>query len=386
MFDRPSPSGTSQRGASTLAVHGVPHALTGLTTPIELSTAFAEGSPGGYVYSRIANPTLEAVARRIAALEGVDAAVLTSSGTAALLAAVLVTVPMGARLAASTALCEDTETLLSQTLPDLGRRIIRIEPRDTGGWRRAFEGGAVAALTEVVSNPGLVVTDLDRLSALAAEHGALVLVDSTLVTPINCRPAEHGADLTIHSATKALNGHSDVTAGVVAGSRELIERVRDEVLRHGGNLDPHAAFLLERGLKTLALRVGCQNASALEIASWLDARSDVLDTRYPLLPGHPDLAAARTLLHGGGCVVTMRLSGGRARGERFLDDLRLVRRAPTLGGVETLATLPSMWDGGDMIRLSIGIEDVGDLRDDIGGALAASVAPAERAISDSLLT
>jgi cystathionine beta-lyase/cystathionine gamma-synthase len=375
----------ASRGPSTVAVHGGDGALAsgGLTTPLHLSTAFAEGTPGGFAYSRLANPTVESVAARIAALEGVEAAVLTASGTAALLAAVLGVVPAGGLLVASSALCDDTEILLGESLPGFGRRVQRVAPDDHAGWERALAGDACAALAEVVSNPELRVADVARIAAAAHAHGALLLVDSTLVTPIVCRPAEHGADLVIHSATKALNGHSDVTAGAVAGSVALVERVRSETLRLGACLDPHAAYLLERGLKTLALRVDRQCATAAALATWLAGRDDIAAVRYPLLPDHPDAPLATVQLHGGGSVLTIALEGGCERAAAFLDGLRLIRQAPTLGGVETLATVPHAPGPPGRVRLSIGIEDAADLVGDLTDALDASrpATPARRAFS-----
>jgi cystathionine beta-lyase/cystathionine gamma-synthase len=363
-------------GPSTVAVHGAGDGAGGLTTPVHLSTAFVDGTPGGFAYSRLANPTVESVADRIAALEGVESAVLTSSGTAALLAAVLAAVPAGGLLVASSALCDDTELLLTQTLPGLGRRVARVAPDDGACWNDALANGASAALAEVVSNPDLRVADIAMLAASAHAHRALLLVDATLVTPIVCRPAAHGADLVIHSATKALNGHSDVTAGAVAGRRELIERVRDETLRLGACLDPHAAYLLERGLKTLALRVDRQCETAAALATWLHGRDDVAAVRYPLLPDHPDVAVAASQLRGGGSVVTIALEGGCERAATFLDALRLIRLAPTLGGVETLAMVPHAPGPPGRVRLSIGIEDAADLVRDLESALDASRPPA----------
>lgn len=378
---------------ATLAVHGpgaFAHAPNGPATPIHRSAAFepGAGSEPPWAYSRIANPTVAEVASRMAALEATEDALLTSSGTSALLAALLGVVPAGGVLATSTLVCGDAYRLLMRELPALGRRVALIDHDD----RRAWESAAFAAdafLVESVSNPTLRVADIEGLAAIARRRSVVLVVDSTLATPVNLRPAGLGADLVVHSATKALNGHGDVTAGVVAGSREALAPVRDAADGLGACLDPGAASLIERGLKTLSLRVERQNETARIVARTLAGHGAVAGVCHPELAFHPDHELARHILGGTAGLVTLRLHGGAEAADRFLGGLRLVGLAPTLGGVESLAMRPWVsshaalpWAARrragirpGMIRLSLGIEDAGELLSDIEGALDAASSP-----------
>jgi cystathionine beta-lyase/cystathionine gamma-synthase len=337
---------------------------------------------------------VEAVAARLAALEGVEDATLLASGSAALLATLLAAVPPGGRLVASRMVCGDAHRLLTRDLPALGRDVALVDVDDAEGWRR--EGGTADALfVEALSNPMLRVADLPLLARVAAHGDALLVVDATLATPVNLRPAEHGADLVVHSATKALNGHCDLTAGAVAGPADLVARVRGQAEVLGACLDPGAAFLLERGLKTLVLRVERQNETARSVARVLAARTD-LQAIHPELPSHPDQALARRLLGGTAGLVSLQVDGDERRAARVVRRLALIGAAPTLGGVESLAVAVSTGSHASLdvrerrragipprvVRLSLGIEDAADLIGDLEQALdaVAATSPVRRRV------
>jgi cystathionine beta-lyase/cystathionine gamma-synthase len=278
----------------------------------------------------------------------------------------------------------DVYTLLANELPRHGRTAEFVAIEDHDGWRRALERGADLLYVETLSNPMLRVADLPVLAAMAHERGALALADATFTPPSLLRPLELGFDLVAHSATKFLNGHSDVVAGTVAGSSALLDSVAVEASILGGCLDPFAAAMLDRGLKTLVIRTERQTASALSLARWLSGQHEIEHVAHPLLPTHPDHALAQTLLPGGSAVVSFRVSGGDARALAVLDALRVIHQATSLGGVETLASAPHNTShlglsAGERaaagilpgtIRLSVGLEDVDDLIADIRSALS----------------
>jgi cystathionine beta-lyase/cystathionine gamma-synthase len=239
---------------------------------------------------------------------------------------------------------------------------------------------------ETMTNPLLQVADLDGIVAFARAHKLLSLIDNTLASPVNFRPIPRGFDLSLHSCTKFLNGHNDIVAGAVLGSAELVGRVKHRLDHLGGSLDPHACFLLHRGMKTLGLRVRQQNRSTLEIARFLAGHSAVRQVNYPGLPGHPRHDRARALFDpagGFGGLLSFELDGDRARAERFLSHLTLPILAPSLGGVDSLITLPATTShaglpkeerlrlgiSDSLIRFSVGIEDTADLIADLDQAL-----------------
>jgi cystathionine beta-lyase/cystathionine gamma-synthase len=268
-------------------------------------------------------------------------------------------------------------------LPARGCDVELVPVADLDGWRRALARPADLVYVETLSNPMLRVADLPVLADLAHRAGAVAAVDATFTSPLNVRPVEHGFDLVLHSATKYLNGHSDLVAGVVAGRADVVERVRSETEPLGACLDPRSASLLERGLKTLGVRMERHNRSALAIAEWLAARPEVAAVSYPLLPSHPDRELAGRLLAGGSGLVAFRMAGGDDAALRVLDELRLVLQATSLGGVESLASAPFNTshlglDAGERaavgilpgtIRLSVGVEELDDLLEDLDGAL-----------------
>ena len=393
MSDRPRPS--------TLAVHagidGAPLAPTSMTTPIFQSSTFElsrrayediERTGGANViwYTRLRNPTLDAAAAAVAALEGADGALLFSSGMAAIATTLAALVPAGGRVVAASALYGDTFAVLGDLASERRCHVEYVAVDDLDAWSHALAGGADVAFTESLSNPMLRIANLPAIATLAHSAAARLVVDSTFATPVNVRPLEHGADVVLHSATKYLNGHSDLIAGAVAGPKSLVEEIRRRAVRIGGCLDPHAAFLLARGIRTLALRMERHNANGLAIAEHLARHPEIDAVHYPLLDSHPDRDLAAELLDGCSGIVTIRVHGGDERALHLLDKLRLIRQATSLGGLESLASAPFNTSHAALsasereklgilpgtIRLSVGVEDAADLIADLEGALASS--------------
>lgn len=402
-----SASGESgARGVSTLAVHGSDDApvrpvSATVVGPVHRSTTYPlddagfddvvrTGGQGTWYYGRLANPTTARVAATIAALEGAPTGELFASGMAAIGTTLTALVPPGGRLVAAAELYGDTRALLDGEWAAAGRRVAYAPVADHAALARALEAGADALLVEALSNPMLRVADLPRLATTARANGAIAIVDATFASPVNVRPYEHGFDVVLHSATKYLNGHTDVVAGVVCGREDLMARLRPLAALRGATLDPGAAYLLERGLKTLAVRMERHNANGLAVASWLRGRPDVAAVAHPLLDDHPDHAVALRLLAGGSAMVTATLAGDADRGRRMLGELRLIAHAASLGGVESIACLPAATSHAAVpeaerrrqgieqstIRLSLGIEDAEDLIDDLRRALDRSTSAA----------
>lgn len=375
-------------GLSTRAVHAggaTPEVGKPVTTPIfQTSTFYNERGGGGEVlYTRYGNnPNHLALEARIAALEGADACVATASGMAAIAVALLSAVASGDTILAARALYGGTRTLLDRELAQLGVTTTYADFFDED-WRAALHTGVRLVLVETPTNPLVRVLDLAPIADAARTAGALLVVDSTFATPINFRPLEHGADLVVHSATKYLGGHSDVTAGVVAGTTEAIEPVRERARIFGPTLDPHAAWLVERGIKTLAVRMERHNRNGTTVAQWCERHPRICRVHYPGLPSHPDHETAARILNGFGGMLGIEVEGGGEAATRFVERLRLCHVAPSLGGVETLVSEPrhtshagltaedrariGIADG--FVRFSLGIEDAEDIIADIEDAL-----------------
>ncbi len=372
-------------GPSTRAVHaGGPRAQSGapVVTPVVHSATFfyAEESDGELRYTRyLNNPTLEAVARRVAALEGTDAALVTSSGMAAMSMTLLSLLRAGDHVVAARDLYGGTLRLLAEELPRLGIDTTFVAGDPAG----AIEERTKAIVIEVPSNPVMRVPDLDGIGRAARDAGVALVVDATFATPINLRPAAHGATAVVHSGTKYLGGHSDVTAGVVAGGAALIDEVGRKVRSFGPVLDPGAAATLERGIKTLAVRVQRHNHNAAALADWLATHPAVESVRYPGRRDHPDHERAAALLSGFGGMLGFVVRGGDEAALRTLRRLRVLRVAPSLGSVETLVSMPRFTSHTALseaeraargippgyVRVSVGVEDVEDLRADLERAL-----------------
>jgi methionine-gamma-lyase len=386
-----------ERGPGTTAVHGRHEAPRGpLATPIVQTSTFAfgsaeemrrclEGDEELFLYTRYANPTVRALEEALAAAEGAEAALALSSGMAAMTTAVTSLVRGGDEILASASLYGGTVRLLTDLLPRFGVGTRFLSAADLARVDRVAAEHSRVLIVESPTNPTLEVVDLAAVCASAHARGLAVIVDNTFATPLLQRPLALGADLVMHSLTKALAGHSDVVGGALAGPRATIDAARATMKILGGCLDPHAAFLALRGMKTLHLRVPRQCENALALARRLEGHPGVLRVLYPGLPSHPGHDVARRQMSAFGGMVTLVLAGGLPAAERFYDRLRLVARAASLGGVESLASLPlhtshyglpeeKLREAGidpGMVRLSMGVEDTDDLIADVEQALAA---------------
>ncbi len=346
----------------------------------------SSGGRHSYSYTRLGNPTNEAAARVIGALEGAQRAVVVASGMAAIMASVTALLPPGGRLLAADELYGDTADLFERHLARSGYRVSRAPLSALSAVGDPDLGRADVIYVETLSNPMLRLADIEKIAAGARRAGARLIVDDTFTTPINLKPLALGADLVVSSATKYLNGHSDVVAGAVAGAADLVDSVRDVVSVTGCSADPFASFLLLRGLKTLPIRMRQHNETALWLAQELGQRPDLELVAYPLLEGHPDHAAAAHLLGGGGGIVTVRVAGGDEAAHLIQSRLRLIRPATSLGGTESVVCIPAetshltlsddeRYQLGILpgtLRFSFGLEDRGDLLRDLDQALAAA--------------
>jgi cystathionine gamma-synthase/cystathionine gamma-lyase/cystathionine beta-lyase len=323
---------------------------------------------------------------KLAALEGAEASVATASGMAALTTTLHSVLSAGDHLLAIDCLYGGSHDFLVKHAEALGWTYTFVDPHDPATWADAVTPNTKAFLAESIVNPLVRVPRLPELAEFCSARGLVSVIDNTFASPVNLRPLELGFDLVLHSATKYLNGHSDLVAGCVSGSDELVARVRHTLNLYGGTLDPHAGFLLARGLKTLGLRVRAQNRNAQALAEFLHAHPAVAEVNYPGLPSHPDHGPASELFtHGFGGMLSLRVHGGVAAADAVLERLRIPYVAPSLGGVESLVTRPATTSHAgmtpqaraaagiaeDLIRFSCGIEDAQDLLDDVGQALAA---------------
>ncbi len=379
---------------ATLAVHGGerrPGPDASLVFPIYQAAVFASEPDTDYhdiKYPRLSTtPSHQYLHARLAALEGGEAAVATASGMAALTTVLLSLLRVGDHFLVSDCLYGGTHDFVTHHAEELGWSYTFVDTRKPTSWVASMTPRTRLFLAESVSNPLIHVPELREVVRFAKENGLTSVVDNTFASPVNFRPLEAGFDVVCHSATKYLNGHSDVCAGCVIGSAEVVGRVRKTLNHYGGTLDPHACFLLARGLKTLALRVRAQNANADALARFLAEHPAIAEVNYPGLPTSPDHARAAELFSGFGGVLSFRLRGGAGAAERLLAALRIPSVAPSLGSVETLITVPARTshagmtaeDRGrigvteDLVRASCGIEDAHDLVADFGRALDEAV-------------
>jgi cystathionine beta-lyase/cystathionine gamma-synthase len=374
----------------TVAVHGGerwPGPEGSAVFPIYQSTVFSVQPGTDYhdiSYIRLSsNPSQRYLHDKLAALEGAQAAVATASGMAAVTTALLSVLQAGDHLLASDCLYGGTHDFLTHHAEDLGWRYSFVDVHRPETWAAARTPQTKVFLTETITNPLIRVGQLDEITSFARREGILTVIDNTFASPVNFRPLAAGFDLCFHSATKYLGGHSDLVAGAVMGSADLIDRVRRTLNHYGGVLDPHAGFLLARGIKTLALRVRAQNENAMALADFLDGHPEVAAVSYPGLASHPDHVHAAKLLSGFGGMLSLRLRGGAAAAQALLGAVRLAYPAVSLGGVETLITQPAITTHAgmraedrerlgvteDLIRVSCGIEGQRDLIADFSQAL-----------------
>jgi cystathionine beta-lyase/cystathionine gamma-synthase len=381
--------GTRKLGLSTTAIHGgaPPSAPgTGVSSPIVQSVNYAQepGTSEGLLYTRYGNtPNAERVQRRLAMLEGSESALVLSSGMGATACAMLALLRSGDHLVSSSWIYGGTRKLFTEDLPGMGIEVTLVNPMEPRAWRRALKKTTRVVFLESPVNPTCRVLELGSLQHLAHSEGIALVVDSTFASPINFRPIEHGVDVVIHSATKYLNGHHDILAGVVCGNEPLIDEVRRKMIVWGQAPDPFACWLLERGLKTLDVRVKRQNENAMQIAEWCSKRPEIAKVHYPGLPSHPDHEIAKTLLDGFGGMMAIELKGAGPAVVRFVKELKLFTYAASLGGVDSLVIEPRYSSHEHMsveertkigipdgfLRMSIGIENAEDLIADIEQAL-----------------
>jgi cystathionine gamma-synthase len=335
-------------------------------------------------YGRYGNPTVREFEKRLAALEGADDAVAFSSGMAAVTTAILALCKSGDHIVLFSDCYRRTRQFVTTILTKFGVTSTQVPAGDVNALKEALRPETRLVITESPSNPYLYCVDLEAVVAVTKAHRrAKVLIDSTFATPVNYRPIRYGVDLVVHSATKYLGGHNDVLGGVVAGPTHIISLLRDLRGVLGSVLDPHAAFLISRGMKTLHLRVSQQNSTAFELAGLLEKHPKVERVFYPMLQSHPSHPICSSQMQGGGGVISFIVKGGTDAATRVVDGSKLGRIAPSLGGVETLIEQPrymSFFELDDeqlqavgihpaLIRLSVGIESTQDVVDDILGAL-----------------
>lgn len=401
----------SQEG--TLAVHGGERVrgvkktkamLDAIQVPIVQSSTFTfrstkdcidynRGVYSSFEYGRYGNPTARAVEEKIASLEGADDCILSSSGMNAVTTMLLALVPENGHIVTTTDCYRRTRQFVATVLPKMGISYTVLDPADLDGLRHVLSSRHVSLyFSESPTNPLLRVVDVPTIAAMCAEHGVISVFDTTFATPVNFRPVLHGADLVLHSATKYLAGHQDVMAGVLAGNAHLIDKVRKLHGVLGGVVDPHAAYLINRGMKTLALRMNAHNQNAHAIAEFLHTHEKISCVHHPSLENHPDHAIASTLFNKGfGGVLSFQLNGNgdpwsvdtfEATG-RFIDHLKIPYIGPSLGGCETIVEQVCIMGYFDqplserrrlgitngLVRLSCGIEDCDDLINDLKEAL-----------------
>jgi len=384
---------------STGAVHsgereGRPSVSDSLTTPIVQTSTYwfrdtqevidyQEGRHSSFEYGRYGNPTTRTAEEKLRELEGGEACVLSASGMNSVTTLLLALVPAGGRIVTTRDCYRRTRQFISTVLPKMGVETTVIDPSDMAALERALEQPVSLFFSESPTNPYLHVVDIPKVAELCHAREVIVVIDSTFATPINQRALALGADLVLHSGTKYLAGHNDVMAGGLVGSEALIGPIRELHGILGGVLDPHAAYLLLRGMKTLALRVERSNENATAIARFLESHPAVERVYYPGLEGHPAHAIARSQMSGYGGVVSFELPGGLEGASKFIDALRIPYIAPSLGGVESLVEQPtvmSYWDQtperraelgirDNLVRYACGVEDSVDLIADIEQAL-----------------
>jgi cystathionine beta-lyase/cystathionine gamma-synthase len=381
-------AGAAGHGADA---HGRDGAPPPVVSPLVQSVNYLQpyGTSEGLQYTRYGNtPNALAVQERLALLEGAEAALVLASGMGATACAMLALLRPGDHLVSSAWIYGGSRTLFATELAQFGIETTFVDPLQSRGWRNALRPNTRAVFVESPVNPTTRLLDLRPVSYLTREVGVALVVDSTFASPINFRPLEHGADVVIQSATKYLNGHHDVLGGAVMGSGSYVEEVRQKMMVWGQAPDPFACWLLERGLKTLDVRVRRQNDNALALARWCEAHPAVARVHYPGLASHPDHALACEVLDGFGGMFAVELAGGAEAADRLLRGLRLITHATSLGGVDTLVIEPRYTSHAGMtseeraaigipdgfLRFSVGVEDADDLIADLARALDATPA------------
>ena len=364
-----------------------PRILGAVSLPIFQTAMFEYAGEASYHdirYIRLNNtPNHLALHAKLAALENAEAALVTASGMAAISTTLLTVLGAGDHLLAQDCLYGGTHDLLTKDFAGWSLGYDFIDGDNPDSWKQKLKPNTKAIYVEAISNPTIQVTDLKAAVRFATDHGLVSIIDNTFASPINYRPAEHGFDLSLHSCTKYLNGHSDIVGGAVIGRADLIENIKHKLDHLGGSMDPHAAFLLYRGMKTLALRVRHQNQSALRIAQFLEGHAAVSRVNYAGLESYRGHQRARELFEGFSGMLSFELRGGVAAADKFMQRVTIPIVAPSLGGVETLVTRPSITSHAGMsredrerlgisdslVRVSVGIEATDELIEDFDQAL-----------------
>lgn len=391
-------SDSKAMGPSTRAVHGGEPRVRkerSITAPLVMSSTYPFDHTQELVdfmtgqierpheYGRYGNPTVAAAEAKLAALEGADDAVLMASGMAAITSTLWAMLRSGQHVLFTADVYRKTRVFASSMLQKFGVETTLVEP-NIEAIEAAIRPETKIIFTEAPTNPYLRVVDLEPLVALAKSKRIKTIVDATFATPCNMRPLDLGVDLVMHSTTKYLGGHNDLLGGVVLGKGPIVAAIREHMGTLGPLCDPHNAYLLMRGLKTLGLRMERHNQSALELAQWLETLPQVAQVWYPMLKSHPDHEVARRYLKGGSGVITFELKGGLEAGTRLVDATTIPKIAPSLGGVESLIEQPALMSFFELspeqraaigireglIRMSVGIEDLQDLRADLEQAFA----------------
>jgi len=390
------PAKTQRWGDATSAIHAGQEKFQ-LAEPVGVSIArtanftfknteemkrWAEGKSSAYIYTRYGNPTLAIAEKKLAALEGAEDAIVTASGMAAISSTLLSLLKAGDEIITTRQVYGGSYRLFRDVFPRFGIGVRYVES-NLEGIERLVSPRSKVLYVETPTNPTLRLLDLRRAAAFAKEWGLVSIVDNTFATPILQKPLAMGFNMVVHSATKFLAGHSDVIAGAAAGSRVLIEPVRQNVIALGGSMDPEAAFLLIRGLKTLGVRIERQSKTAMAVAKFLARHPKVSRVHFPGLPSHPDHALAKRQMKAFGSMMAFDLKGGLLAARRFCDRIRIFLLAASLGGVESLAILPIYSSHYKMsiaelraagvepgtVRVSVGLEDQDDLIEDLRQAL-----------------
>jgi len=336
-------------------------------------------------YTRWGNPTITLAEQTVAALEGTEAALVFASGMGAITTTILSLLKAGDHIVAQRDLYGGVTKFFSEWLPKLGIETTLVDTTEYEQHARAIRPNTKLLYLESPTNPALHIVDVKKMAALAKQHRLISMIDSTFGTPINQHPAEYGIDLVMHSGTKYLSGHADLTCGVISGRHDLIEQVGESRKTLGNCMDPHAAWLLIRGLKTLAVRVARQNENALRVAEFLEQHAKVRRVHYPFLKSHLQYAIAREQMSGGSGMVTFEVDGSGDDARRVSEAMKLFTLATSLGGVESLVSIPVLTSHAmisaqqraemgvteQMVRLSVGIESVEDQIEDVERALEA---------------
>ena len=392
-------SDRDKSGHSTRAVHGGergarPRVSDSITVPIVQSAtywfrdtqeviAYQEGRHPSFEYGRYGNPTTRALEEKLCELEGGEDCVVSASGMNSVTTLLLALLPQNGHLVTTHDCYRRTRQFIQTLLPKMGIRTSVVDPADHDSLERALDEGASLFFSESPTNPYLRVVDVPRVAELCHRRGAIAVIDSTFATSVNQQALSLGADLVLHSATKYLGGHNDVLGGALVGGRERIKTIRELHGVLGGVIDPHAAYLILRGVKTLALRVERANHNAQAIARYLEQHRRIERVHYPGLESHRDHAVAKRQMKGFGGVVSFEVRGTLESASKFIDALRIPYIAPSLGGVESLVEQPtvvSYWDKtpaeraelgirDNLVRYSCGVEDTDDLIRDIEQAL-----------------